>query len=138
MTKLESYYRNYDSETQSIGKESDFIDMAQKLPDHLSNSPNVSNNGEAFQASSFELSGLANEHSGDGATPDVGFTKGSDDAPGAKIDSENGMYILMSDVHLYFLYTCSNLGYKLKYTIFIDLLSTIGYVQTLQTGRFKN
>ena len=135
MTKLESYYRNYDSETQSIGKESDCIDMAQKEPDHSSNSPNVSNNGEAFEASSFELSGLADEHSGDGATPDVGFTKGSDDAPGAKIDSENGMYILMSDVHLYFLY---NLGYKLKYTIFIDLLSTIGYVQTLQTGRFKN
>ena len=135
MTKLESYYRNYDSETQSIGKESDCIDMAQKEPDHSSNSPNVSNNGEAFQASSFELSGLANEHSGDGATPDVGFTKGSDDAPGAKIDSENGMYILMSDVHLYLLY---NLGYKLKYTIFIYLLSTIGYVQTLQTGRFKN
>ena len=134
MTKLESYYRNYDSETQSIGKESDCIDMAQKEPDHSSNSPNVSNNGEAFEASSFELSGLADEHSGDGATPDVGFTKGSDDAPGAKIDSENGMYILMSDVHLYFL----NLGYKLKYTIFIDLLSTIGYVQTLQTGRFKN
>ena len=135
MTKLESYYRNYDSETQSIGKESDCIDMAQKEPDHSSNSPDVSNNGEAFEASSFELSGLADEHSGDGATPDVGFTKGSDDAPGAKIDSENGMYILMSDVHLYFLY---NLGYKLKYTIFIDLLSTIGYVQTLQTGRFKN
>ena len=135
MTKLESYYRNYDSETQSIGKESDCIDMAQKEPDHSSNSPNVSNNGEAFEASSFELSGLADEHSGDGATPDVGFTKGSDDAPGAKIDSENGMYILMSDVHLYLLY---NLGYKLKYTIFIYLLSTIGYVQTLQTGRFKN
>ena len=135
MTKLESYYRNYDSETQSIGKESDCIDMAQKEPDHSSNSPNVSNNGEAFEASSFELSGLADEHSGDGATPDVGFTKGSDDAPGAKIDSENGMYILMSDVHLYFFI---NLGYKLKYTIFIDLLSTIGYVQTLQTGRFKN
>ena len=110
MTKLESYYRNYDSETQSIGKESDFIDMAQKVPDHASNSSNVSNNGDAFRASSFELSGLANEHSGDGATPDVGFTKGSDDAPGAKIDSENGMYILMSDVHLYFLYNCSNLG----------------------------
>ena len=104
MTKLESYYRNYDSETQSIGKESDCIDMAQKEPDHSSNSPNVSNNGAAFEASSFELSGLADEHSGDGATPDVGFTKGSDDAPGAKIDSENGMYILMSDVHLYFLY----------------------------------
>ena len=104
MTKLESYYRNYDSETQSIRKESDCIDMAQKVPDHASDSSNVSNNGEAFQASSFELSGLANEHSGDGATPDVGFTKSSDDAPGAKIDSENGMYILMSDVHLYFLY----------------------------------
>ena len=103
MTKLESYYRNYDSETQSIGKESDCIDMAQKEPDHSSNLPNVSNNGAAFEASSFELSGLADEHSGDGATPDVGFTKGSDDAPGAKIDSENGMYILMSDVHLYFL-----------------------------------
>ena len=104
MTKLESHYRNYDSETQSIGKESDCIDMAQKVPDHASNSSNVSNNGEVFQASSFESSGLANEHSGDGATPDVGFTKGSDDAAGAKIDSENGMYILMSDVHLYFLY----------------------------------
>ena len=78
--------------------------MAQKAPDHLSNSPNVSNNGEAFQASSFELSGLANEHSGDGATPDVDLTKGSDDAPGTKIDSENGMCILMSDVNLYFIY----------------------------------
>ena len=107
MTKLESHYRNYDSETQSIGKESDCIDMAQKEPDHSSNSPNVSNNGEAFEASSFELSGLTDEHSGNGARTDVGFTKGSDDAPGAKIDSENGMYILMSDVHLYFSY---NLG----------------------------
>ena len=106
MTKLESYYRNYDSETQSIGKESDCIDMAQKVPDHSSNSSSVLNNGEAFQASSFELGGLAKEHSGDGATPDVGFTKGSDDAPGAKMDSENGMYILMSGVYLYFI--CNN------------------------------
>ena len=93
MTKLEAYYRNYDSETQSIRKESDCLDMAQKVPDHASDSSNVSNNGDAFQASSFELSGLANEHSEDGTAPDVSFTKGGDDAPGAKRDSENGMYI---------------------------------------------